>query len=618
MAFLRARWLRGLAATWATKNPVVNLSEPVHEQDTGKWKLGNGTSSYNDLPYQPDPATVASKMNSSARGAANGVAPLDGDSRVPNENLPTRLGSTELSAAIAGAQGAPERVLVKHRLAGGNEPGTFVAWTADDGYASFADYFSLLDAKNIKGTLFLTTNWVNRAGTDPNWSDTYITQGQVQAIADAGHEIGTHGKAHEGYSNYRDSNGDAALHALMQECVATIESTFGVEVKTGAYPAGQSDRRVREIVGRTHEFYRGTKGLVAHRGQNPFDVTAIDIQSMTEAAIKTLVDEAHAQGSLLVFLIHGLSAAEKAAALTKFGNVMDYIASLGIRQGTFYQGMMERTALRGSSGFSVDASGNTYARSLRATRVEVLRDDSQGDRAWFDLDETTNIPFFDASGGQTWEFRRPIRAASELWVGWRRKFSDISTTSGSAVISSATAGWQMDDIGRTVTGPGIPAGATIVSVASTNATLSAAATATASNVAVTIGRPTGQTAQFGNSVDFWSNLNLHNTGGVLFKSEDGDTEFGSITPTLWRRSGAGGPMTIDTGTGGSNFDLKAFRFRVIDQTGARRIALATAQPSDNSLANGEVGLYWDGATGELKFRGKDNSGNVIQRTVTAA
>ncbi|MHB8671097.1 MAG: phage tail tube protein [Acidimicrobiales bacterium] len=68
-------------------------------------------------------------------------------------------------------------------------------------------------------------------------------------------------------------------------------------------------------------------------------------------------------------------------------------------------------------------------------------------------------------------------------------FGDVSTTTTSAVITSATANFVAADVGKTITGTGIPAATTIASVQTpTQATMSAAATATATNVAVTIGR----------------------------------------------------------------------------------------------------------------------------------
>ena len=43
---------------------------------------------------------VDAAIPSTQKGAASGVAPLDSDSRVPDANLPTRLGAAELSAAF--------------------------------------------------------------------------------------------------------------------------------------------------------------------------------------------------------------------------------------------------------------------------------------------------------------------------------------------------------------------------------------------------------------------------------------------------------------------------------------------------------------------------------------
>jgi hypothetical protein len=69
-----------------------------------------------------------------------------------------------------------------------------------------------------------------------------------------------------------------------------------------------------------------------------------------------------------------------------------------------------------------------------------------------------------------------------------RSVTDGVTTSGSAAITSATAAWIQDDVGKPISGTGIPAGATIASVTSaTAATLSANATATGTGITFTIG-----------------------------------------------------------------------------------------------------------------------------------
>lgn len=67
--------------------------------------------------------------------------------------------------------------------------------------------------------------------------------------------------------------------------------------------------------------------------------------------------------------------------------------------------------------------------------------------------------------------------------------ADGATTSGSATVTSATAAFTAADVGRTISGAGIPAGSTITAVGSgTSITISQLATATATGVTLTIGR----------------------------------------------------------------------------------------------------------------------------------
>ena len=45
---------RDTSTGWETVNPVPKAGEIVFETDTGKMKIGNGSSAYNDLPYKAD------------------------------------------------------------------------------------------------------------------------------------------------------------------------------------------------------------------------------------------------------------------------------------------------------------------------------------------------------------------------------------------------------------------------------------------------------------------------------------------------------------------------------------------------------------------------------------
>jgi hypothetical protein len=69
-------------------------------------------------------------------------------------------------------------------------------------------------------------------------------------------------------------------------------------------------------------------------------------------------------------------------------------------------------------------------------------------------------------------------------------FADGATTNSSATLTSATAGFVQNDVGKSVSGTGIPAATTIIAwVNTTTVTMSANATATGSGVTVTVGVP---------------------------------------------------------------------------------------------------------------------------------
>jgi hypothetical protein len=42
---------RGLASAWTNVNPILAAAEPGYELDTGKLKIGDGSTAWNDLDY---------------------------------------------------------------------------------------------------------------------------------------------------------------------------------------------------------------------------------------------------------------------------------------------------------------------------------------------------------------------------------------------------------------------------------------------------------------------------------------------------------------------------------------------------------------------------------------
>lgn len=91
--------------------------------------------------------------------------------------------------------------------------------------------------------------------------------------------------------------------------------------------------------------------------------------------------------------------------------------------------------------------------------------------------------------------------------------ADGVTTSGSSTVTSATASFAAGDVGKPLSGAGIPSGTTITSVTnSTTAVLSANATATASNVVFTIGQTALTGTVSGGRLQESNGLGLKNKG----------------------------------------------------------------------------------------------------------
>ncbi len=76
---------RGTAAQWTAADPILAAGEIGFETDTGKFKIGNGSSIWSALSYFADSQDFSSAnvVMNSEKGSANGVAPLNADGLIP-------------------------------------------------------------------------------------------------------------------------------------------------------------------------------------------------------------------------------------------------------------------------------------------------------------------------------------------------------------------------------------------------------------------------------------------------------------------------------------------------------------------------------------------------------
>lgn len=82
---------RDTAATWTSLNPVLMEGESGHERDTGREKMGDGTTAWVDLPYKYGVDSVAGKTGEVDLVVADvdGAAPLVSPTFTGNPTAPT-------------------------------------------------------------------------------------------------------------------------------------------------------------------------------------------------------------------------------------------------------------------------------------------------------------------------------------------------------------------------------------------------------------------------------------------------------------------------------------------------------------------------------------------------
>jgi hypothetical protein len=74
---------------WAEENPTLRANELGVESDTKKQKLGDGFTRWNELSYQLNKTTADARY--APKSGSGGYLTLDGNSKVPEANLPTHL-----------------------------------------------------------------------------------------------------------------------------------------------------------------------------------------------------------------------------------------------------------------------------------------------------------------------------------------------------------------------------------------------------------------------------------------------------------------------------------------------------------------------------------------------
>jgi hypothetical protein len=97
---------RGTATQWANANPTLGSGEIGFETDTGQFKMGDNSTAWDDLPYFKNIEDLGGNLDDyillEQKGAANGVASLDGSNLIPTAQIPTSIArSTDVGNLVA-------------------------------------------------------------------------------------------------------------------------------------------------------------------------------------------------------------------------------------------------------------------------------------------------------------------------------------------------------------------------------------------------------------------------------------------------------------------------------------------------------------------------------------
>lgn len=98
---------RGTASGWTSANPTLSAGEIGIETDTGKFKIGNGSTSWTSLAYAAvTPSGLSTELSSyvatSTKAQANGVASLDSNGDIPVDQIPSTIARSADVLALTG------------------------------------------------------------------------------------------------------------------------------------------------------------------------------------------------------------------------------------------------------------------------------------------------------------------------------------------------------------------------------------------------------------------------------------------------------------------------------------------------------------------------------------
>ncbi len=158
--------------------------------------------------------------------------------------------------------------LVDVILYGGELPAKPIVITFDDGNIGvYENAFPIMQSYNFPGVFYIVASRIRDV-------EGFVNVEQINEMADAGWEIGSHSFTHQDITQ----NHDIADYEIRQSKI-TLEAALGVDINTFAYPFGEIDDLVIQVT--INSLYRAGMGLglsKTHTLYNLFYLNRIEIQ----------------------------------------------------------------------------------------------------------------------------------------------------------------------------------------------------------------------------------------------------------------------------------------------------------------------------------------------------
>ncbi|HKY31229.1 MAG TPA: polysaccharide deacetylase family protein [Candidatus Polarisedimenticolia bacterium] len=185
-----------------------------------------------------------------------------------------------------------------------------VSITMDDGYASqWRSMPALLASRGFAGTFFVVTEWIEAEGLWPRWRE----------VAEAGHEIGSHGHTHAPFTRLSP----AQLAEEMAGSRRRIQEALGpAHGRTLAYPQSSASRSLAQAAARAG-YEAARTGGTAFNPATPDDLFRVEslhpVSGTPLHEMNLWVDEIRSRGGWLVVGVHGIADPDRPSSPTQEG-----------------------------------------------------------------------------------------------------------------------------------------------------------------------------------------------------------------------------------------------------------------------------------------------------------